>query len=528
MKLDDLTPEELRAYIKHLNEKTTSSLTDLFYAFAKDITNMNILKKYLSKGEQEYFYKLKDLNTEIENKVNSLFDNVYDTTRKSSETAWKVGEKIVNATIKDKLINHSDLYTYLKRQGTLAHQNEAMSNFIINENRFKISSRIWKDEAKKQLEAAIQLGIAEGKSAAELTKDIRSFLQEPDHLYRRIRDKQTGELKLSKAAKEYHPGQGVYRSSYKNALRMAVNEINKSYRRSGWERIQNNFAIIGFRISLSNNHTLYGKPFVDICDYAQGIYPKNFEWSGWHVLCRCYMTPVFASNDDLNKMTKAIIEGKNPAKIKIRQIDSIPQKFIDWSARHRKQISGWSSKPDYILDNESYAEKYFVYKDVFKTPQGFVTKKRYKNGGKVMVQELVNKKASDYKDIFNICEEFARMGKTAKILPPVHYKSEEYAALFGSLEGTIYYRKCPDFKVGNKYFEYETYEPPFKKRKVSNMISHGAKQSPYIVIDNNKGVSDRYIRRTILERLKDKNFKYDIEEVWLYEKGKLRLLFKKQ
>ena len=60
------------------------------------------------------------------------------------------------------------------------------------------------------------------------------------------------------------------------------------------------------------------------------------------------------------------------------------------------------------------------------------------------------------------------------------------------------------------------------------MIAKGAKQSSRIIINNNKGASDRYIRDNIYKRVKDKNYKYNIGEVWLYEKGKLRLLFKKQ
>ncbi len=59
------------------------------------------------------------------------------------------------------------------------------------------------------------------------------------------------------------------------------------------------------------------------------------------------------------------------------------------------------------------------------------------------------------------------------------------------------------------------------------MLSHGFKQSPYLVINNNKGASDRYITKVINDRIKDKNFQYDIKEVWLYEKGKIRLLYKR-
>jgi hypothetical protein len=57
------------------------------------------------------------------------------------------------------------------------------------------------------------------------------------------------------------------------------------------------------------------------------------------------------------------------------------------------------------------------------------------------------------------------------------------------------------------------------------MLSKGVKQASRIIVDNNKGAADRYIRRNILERFKDKNFKYNIDEVWLYEKGKVRRIF---
>jgi hypothetical protein len=80
--------------------------------------------------------------------------------------------------------------------------------------------------------------------------------------------------------------------------------------------------------------------------------------------------------------------------------------------------------------------------------------------------------------------------------------------------------------VDGVFYEYESYTPPFKKKKISHMIKKGATQASRIVINNNGGASDRYIRDNVYKRIKEKNFKYDISEVWLYEKGKLRLLYK--
>ena len=44
-----------------------------------------------------------------------------------------------------------------------------------------------------------------------------------------------------------------------------------------------------------------------------------------------------------------------------------------------------------------------------------------------------------------------------------------------------------------------------------------------IIIDNSKGAADRIIRKAIMARLR---IGTDIDEVWLYEKGRKRLFYK--
>ena len=163
-----------------------------------------------------------------------------------------------------------------------------------------------------------------------------------------------------------------------------------------------------------------------------------------------------------------------------------------------------------------------------KTKEMFKTYKQYENGGKVLVPATINKKRSDYKPLVSIANFFAKEGKTVRLNPAIHVKSDEYRQIYGPLIGTIYENKCPDLKIGEFFYEYESYIAPFNKKKISNMISKGAKQSSRIIINNNKGASDRYIKKNIHDRIRDKNFAHEIIEVWLYEKGKLRLLYKKQ
>ena len=155
------------------------------------------------------------------------------------------------------------------------------------------------------------------KSAQQLSKDVRQCLQQPDKLFRRVRDK-NGNLQLSKAAKLYHPGRGVYRSSAQNAMRLARTEINMAYRQAEYLRWQQLDFVVGFRVCLSNNHTIKDSkghpiPLEDICDELAGDYPKTFKFVGWHPNCRCYVVPIMSDYDEYNKeragRLKAIIQG---------------------------------------------------------------------------------------------------------------------------------------------------------------------------------------------------------------------------
>jgi hypothetical protein len=155
--------------------------------------------------------------------------------------------------------------------------------------------------------------------------------------------------------------------------------------------------------------------------------------------------------------------------------------------------------------------------------EGFSIYKEYRNGGRIEIMNGYVKK-SDYKDLRTIAHAWAVQGKVVQLISGVHYKDPLYNQIFGKLKGTKYERKCPDLIVDGKFYEYESYRPPFKRSKISNMLSTGLKQSSRIIINNNKGAAERYIKRNIIERIKNKNFKYDINEVWLYENGDVRRL----
>ena len=227
---------------------------------------------------------------------------------------------------------------------------EALNAFIARkEAGMNLSRSVWNltQQFKSEMELALELGMGEGKSAAALSRDVRKYLVEPNKLFRRVRDK-SGALRLSKAAAAYHPGQGVYRSSYKNALRMTATENNIAYRTADHNRWQALPFVIGIEIHISNNH-----PTEDICDLFDGKrFPKDFKFTGWHPWCRCYAVSVLASQEEMDAYTTAIMNGEDVRHWKFTgQVEKMPKEFNKWMKDNQQRIASAKNMPYFIKDN---------------------------------------------------------------------------------------------------------------------------------------------------------------------------------
>lgn len=222
----------------------------------------------------------------------------------------------------------------------------------------KDTKGVWNiSQFKEELEMTLSSGVGQGKSAAELSKDVRQYLKNPHKLFRRVRDK-NGNLKLSKAAAGYHPGQGVYRSSYKNALRLTATENNIAYRTSDYTRWNSLPFVLGIQVHLSNNHTLNGKPFYDICDDFNGSkFPVGFKFTGWHPFCRCYATTLLASEEERDDYFNRIAAGGNVSGYKFSgKVEEMPSAFKDWVKENGSRIANANSMPYFLKDNPAYLE----------------------------------------------------------------------------------------------------------------------------------------------------------------------------
>ena len=241
-----------------------------------------------------------------------------------------------------------------------------------------LSQRVWNytQQSKAEFEMAVSdimtEGLSKGISAEELGRRVRGRLLNPDAMYRRYHLKKTMSDGTKKDIVEWrkrtidadgkvhfmstdieHPGAGVYRSSRKNALRMAATEINAAYRYADCTRWQNEPFVIGIRIRLSDNHTCNGKPFVDMCDDLYGDYPKWMLWRGWHVKCRCSASSILVGEEEFRQIM-ALPKEQRKNYVSPNLIKDMPDNYYEYIEKNRDRIERSierGTQPWWISDN---------------------------------------------------------------------------------------------------------------------------------------------------------------------------------
>jgi len=240
-----------------------------------------------------------------------------------------------------------------------------------------LSDRVWKytNQFKTEIEMSLDDGIRSGKPAAEMARDARQFLKEPDRVYRRFQmhlknaagepvldskgnkiiikqqrrkytDPITGAVTWKVENPKYHPGRGVYKSSYKNAMRLTRTEGTMAYRTADHTRMQQFDFIVGFTVKLSNAHKK-----VDICDTLAGDYPKEFKFTSWHAQCMCSVTFILKTTDELKADTQRILDGEPTDGTSVNQIKSVPGKFLQWAKDNAERVIAAKTTPYFIADN---------------------------------------------------------------------------------------------------------------------------------------------------------------------------------
>jgi len=331
----------------HVNKLFNEFSSKAAFILARIKGNEKEYKKLLPFVKTQLNQVLKDFSTKYEHLLRTISLKAFEKSEKETDEMFHKYIKGAGATLAGKQL--LDIFNRQANPETvitienildLKRNNSIYKKYM--EKYFNLSDRIWKlsQENIELIKMYLESGISNGQSADVISRDLRQFLKEPNMRFRRIRDKDTGRLKLSQPAKNYHPGQGVYRSSYKNALRVAREEVNRAYRLADMYRYEKTEFILGYEVKLSGSH-----PKEDICDSLFGKYPKSFVFSGWHVQCFCYIVPILPSQDQFIKYL-------NTGQIKKATIMTRPPlratRFID---ENKDKILAWKNKPYWLQDN---------------------------------------------------------------------------------------------------------------------------------------------------------------------------------
>lgn len=316
--------------------------------------------------------------------------------------SWALSNNKNNTLAQQVLTDQFDALTEAQRKRYFSTNEAALQAFLQRKTAgLNLSDRVWRytHEFKEEIELGLDLGIRSGKPAAEMARDLRQYLQHPDMMFRRFRvreengdaeegvdkkgygrkwkrrvtDPVTGKVTWENFnPRDFHPGQGVYRSSYKNARRIAVTETNIAYRTSDHLRWQQMDFVVGIRIVLSNNHTLNGVAFTDICDRlsstkpgdGKGLYPKDFKFVGWHPHCRCHVETVLKTEEEMEADTQRILNGEPTTTDSVNTVKDTPPEFKEFAhqfnARNEERAANGLrplNTPYFIRDNRGYFDR---------------------------------------------------------------------------------------------------------------------------------------------------------------------------
>lgn len=289
-------------------------------------------------------YRNPDLDRELTAVLGAFRRRLQELIDNSAAWAWAAADE-KNDRIISEYISGMPL-SNVARNGLFARNTQAWETFQKRKyDGMQISDRVWNLTTANRvlIEDYLDNGLITGRPAEAIARDVRQLLNEPDKQFRRVRNAKTGKLELSRAAREYHPGRGIYRNSIQNARRLARTEVNMAYRTSDQERWKSMDFILGYEVKLSAQHW-EKMPSGDICDQVAGKYPKDFKFVGWHPNCMCICVPVMPSKREfLDRLTDGTpIEG---------EVTDVPEGLKGWVADNRDRVAGYNRQPFWVQDN---------------------------------------------------------------------------------------------------------------------------------------------------------------------------------
>lgn len=350
-----------KAYQEHFNriERYIAELKRIYAKAMEEYSALALRSGY--KGEEAFrFEDFPELKAQADRITRKLAQELYAHVEAANRVEWDKSAEICAKVIESALpsilgVKLSEIAPDLLSQALgRAPAYSAFQNSLAQHG-LSLSERVWKlsQDFKSDTELTMTVTLSEalknGTSADRLSRQIRHLLNDPNALFRRVRDA-NGKLQLSAPAKAYVAGQGRYRSAYKNAMRLTRSVINNAYRSAEQQRMNTTPIVVAKEIHRSNHP--YDCP---VCEALKGVYPKDFDFgTGWHPQCRCYVTWVMATKDEIAKWIK---DGADFVSKNI--VTDVPDNFKRFCRENMEKIQGAIARgtaPYFVRDNMMYVQ----------------------------------------------------------------------------------------------------------------------------------------------------------------------------
>lgn len=355
--------------------------------FAQTVNDILALNKTMPELDDGVMFSFDGESMKKQKEVEALLRRLHSAVtlaiREGVDVEWSKAnaeaDRLIKSVFGRKVLDSPEFTAWTRRN------TEARDAFLArSEKGLNLSDRVWKsvNQLRDEMEVAITVSVGEGKSASAMSREVRQYLNDPDLMFRRFRykkgeddggnpiygrkwkkrvkDEATGQYRWIDYDRDSYPtGQGVYKSSAKNAMRLTRTETNMAYRRADHERWMQMDFVIGQRIQTAHDHKEK-----DICDKLKGDYPKDFVFTGWHPQCFCFATPILLDDKYTDSMEDMFLRGEDwEGEIRKRaeehSIRELPDSFKRWVSENGEKIAASRARgtePYFLRENRAVVD----------------------------------------------------------------------------------------------------------------------------------------------------------------------------
>lgn len=261
-------------------QQTEKKLIALYQKAADDVGKL--ILSYGPEAENVAMYY--ELRQQLEDRIRKLAE---EASRIVSDTIGSEAARGIRSTAASVLEASHGIVGMLPSAEFGRIYTEAVRAMSVTIDGLELSAKIWRinQVTLQGMRELLLEGMLSGRSSSEIYRQMKMYLK---------LNKVNLSTKFWRDYFEKHPpGRGVYRSAWKNVLRVMRTETNRAFREGAQLYAQGKTWAKGMKFNLSSAH-----PEPDICDdladqdsgLGPGVYPVGSAPTSPHPHCFCYLT----------------------------------------------------------------------------------------------------------------------------------------------------------------------------------------------------------------------------------------------